>query len=72
MTREKEIKQASEEVLGTIEYQCGFADGARWADKTMLEKALNWIHDNLCYYDEDGFDADGNGILKDFKQAMEE
>ena len=45
---------------------------AEWKEQQMIEKALNWIHDNLCYYDEDGFDADGNGILGDFKKAMEE
>ena len=45
---------------------------AEWKEQQMIEKALNWIHDNLCYYDEDGFDADGNGILGDLKKAMEE
>lgn len=49
-----------------------FENGAKFKKQEIIEKALNWISSNLCYYDESGFDADGNGILKDFKKAMEE
>ena len=42
------------------------------AKKEFTEKALGWICENLCYYDENGFDSNGDGILKAFNQAMME
>ena len=56
MTREEEIsKQASR--YGEPEYLLqapnilgmqGFIQGAKWADKTMIEKACKCFCDNLC------------------------
>lgn len=65
-----ERKQLIEKANQTVTQS--FENGAKFKKQEIIEKALNWIHSNLCYYDESGFDADGNGILKDFKKAMEE
>lgn len=46
-------------------------DMADFKKQEIIDKALKWINDNMCYYDENGFDYSGSGILKDFKKAME-
>lgn len=66
LERKQLIEKANQAVTQSFE------NGAKFKKQEIIEKALNWIHSNLCYYDESGFDADGNGILKDFKKAMEE
>ena len=62
MTREEEIKQVSEEVLGTVEYQCGFADGARWADETIFGRLKEYIKYFYIATESD---------VEDFKNEME-
>ena len=50
-------------------------DGAKWADKTMIEKACEWL-ENIDFASEYFYDGEGffdNAILvEDFKKAMEE
>jgi hypothetical protein len=83
MTREEEIKAKSEEYLPDIlddeylyraEFVFGFQEGAKWADRTMIDKACDWIQMNAtkymnsiggCMY----FDVINS--TKDFKKAME-
>ena len=51
-----------------------FAKGAEWADKTMIEKACEWLNNNWREY----VYQDGDGIVhfghweSDFRKAMEE
>lgn len=49
MTRREEIEQAAMQVGGvhpdwdTLEcFRVGYKEGAKWADKTMIEKACEW------------------------------
>ena len=56
-----------------------FMDGVRWADKTMIDKACEWLKDNLY----NSLDRDGrptidspsctnvNEFIKEFRKAME-
>ena len=52
-----------------------FEKGAYWADKTMIEKACEWLKLNAedyvvtCY---DKGELDSEGLLMDFRKAMEE
>ena len=74
MTREEEIKWASKDYVNYLldkqEYhnekytehdiKQAFEEGAEWADKTMLEKACEWLED--CAVVD----------IEEFKKAMEE
>lgn len=33
----------------------GFVRGAKWADKTMLDRACEWLKENICLYSENTF-----------------
>lgn len=74
MTREEEIHKIANTISTNIgkdideDYICndeydftiGFECGAKWADKTMLEKACEWLED--CAVVD----------IEEFKKAMEE
>ena len=82
MTREEEIrKQAlkygepeyllqTPNILGTQ----GFIHGAKWADKTMIEKACSWLEQHKEDYNK--YDAwigeyvDFKSLIIDFRKAM--
>lgn len=52
MTRKEEIKEARHEwYLRTqdADFCAGFQKGAEWADRTMIEKACEWLTRELCY-----------------------
>lgn len=66
MTREEEIQKLIDEENGIVnygssDYQVGVCDGVRLADKTMIEKACNWLEVQL-----DGFKLGDNKIKVDF------
>ena len=84
MTREEEInKEAfkygepeyllqSPNILGTQ----GFIHGAKWADKTMIEKACEWLLKNTYKHVDDSrvymtftYTSD---MIEKFRKAMEE
>ena len=46
-----------------------FEDGAKWADKTMIEKACKWLKDNFVNGREIGCDA--GAMHKNFKYIEE-
>lgn len=81
MTREEEIEQqafvyyesCSDEDIAKSK---GFIDGAKWADKTMIERVCEWLKDNandyLDWYDWEECRLNTDNLLYDFKQAMEE
>ena len=84
MTREEEIRQEIDLRLAGSSgnysegYEEGFIEGAKWADKTMIEKARGWlqcIDFEIEYFttDSDGytfFNADK--FIEDFCKKMEE
>ena len=56
MTREEEIKKEAlfncNDIAGEVDYKStaayeGFIRGAEWADKTMIDKACEWLKDNI-------------------------
>ena len=83
MTRREEIvkatKECREDYVGLGRYLTSddiadaFEEGAEWADKTMIEKALDWLKDmTLDYIQGDVRDFDFCSFEKDFRRAMEE
>ena len=55
--------------------QKAFEEGAKWADKTMIEKVCKWLKDNLAnrIYDRDCYlDTFTELFIEDFRKAMEE
>lgn len=71
MTREEEIKQASENYYNEVKYLsdlsafpiAAFKAGAEWADRTMLDKVCEWLKS----YRQDTHDGTGYiaGIVND-------
>ena len=73
MTRREEIEQAAMQVGGVhpdwdvLEcFRVGYKEGARWADKTMIDKACEWLMLYGCEY------ATEEVMVEHFKKAMEE
>lgn len=56
MKREEEIITEAQKhglnCMSHINYQDGFIDGAKWADKSFLERAYKWIEENIDLYAE--------------------
>lgn len=79
MTREEEINKEwmNYSVQSNHQYdKKSFIEGAKWADKTMLEKACNWLN-NIDIHDFEDLECDGNyyfcygQFIEKFKKAME-
>lgn len=79
MTREKQIQKLIDEEAGidnygSSDYQIGVCDGVRLADKTMLDKACEWLEsldfDMQYWNNEEGFCK--GMFINDFRKAMEE
>lgn len=77
MKRKEEINQAAHQKYpyegGTLGMICErsipiFIQGAEWADRTMIDKAIKWMEENLsvCKGSEAPY------ILARFRKAMEE
>jgi predicted molibdopterin-dependent oxidoreductase YjgC len=73
MTREEEIRQAARKYFDeymdglkgeVLTVQQTFEEGAKWADKTMIEKACNWLL-------KGGYFVNNTETINDFKKAME-
>ena len=84
MTRREEIMQQAEltvfpwdDVREQVKFEDGFIEGAKWADKTMIDKACEILKNVTVTYnrrffgkcEENAFDAD---FIKEFRKAMEE
>ena len=80
MTRKEEIEKEAMQVAGVhpdwSNFECfrmGFREGAKFADKTMLDRACEWLEDtdfDMEYWNQE------NGFCKEefitaFRQAME-
>ena len=87
MTREEEIAVAFYDyrdalklsTFGDFEYidiQEAFEEGAKWANKTMIEKACKWLEQHQEDYDMyDAWRGDYvnfKSLIIDFRKAMEE
>ena len=80
MTRVEEIqelidKETGIDNYGSLDYQVGLFDGVRLADKTMIEKACEFIKGNLAnrIYDRNCYlDTFVGLFIEDFRKAMEE
>lgn len=82
MTRGEEIQKAAKEIAQDIEdweiaedIEDAFMEGALWADRTMIDKACDWLDCNvdnylfIDYLNTAGIKWDK--FINDFKQAME-
>ena len=69
MTRKEEIKQKalSKYPQGTNRYN-KFIEGAKWADKTMIDKATQWLFENVYDY----LNPEDQERVESFRKAMEE
>lgn len=79
MTREEEIRQAAINHIcdDTEQLLVLFEEGAKWADKTMLDKAVKWLVMNASDYAISTTDDEDNCVVsldmvEDFRKAMEE
>ena len=82
MTRREKIEQQAsltvfpwDDVREQSKFEEGFIQGAKWADRTMIEKARQWLI-NIDFDDYDFRDCDetfNNDLFVDaFCKAMEE
>ena len=82
MTRREETEQAAMQVGGVhpdwdaLEcFRVGYKEGAKWADKTLIKKAYEWIISNMPKYVKanklDIF-INNEDMANAFKRAMEE
>ena len=76
MTRQEEIvnrvvkEQSQSQLYQPLEWRAGFISGAKWADKTMLDRACEWLYTNAENYTIDGGLAI-ESLIYSFKKAME-
>lgn len=71
MKRKEEIEKAAMQVAGVhpawsnlVCFRMGFKEGAKFADKTMLDRACKWLKDG-------GYFVNSNETIEDFRKAME-
>lgn len=80
MTREEEIQMAAKEITQDIEdwevaedIEDAFMQGALWADRTMIDKACEWLDNELPKYVMEGREGRpyiSVALVDDFKKAM--
>lgn len=83
MTREEEIRKSAFEYIKSDAVKAGeeytsfgdFINGAKWADKTMLEKVCQWLDcnvDDYLFVDVEGLAGiRWDEFINDFKKAMQ-
>ena len=83
MTRQQEIEQAMKESVAETIYasgwgmtpqatdllECAFTKGAKWADRTMLDKVCEWLKENVRVFQKEDI---GDFILANLRKAMKE
>lgn len=79
MTREQEINLIADCAVPDDKYKefkDGIIWGAKWADKTIIDKACEWLDKNITNYQSDMMGyieySKINDIIQDFRKAMEE
>ena len=74
MTRQEEIvnrvvkEQSQSQLYQPLEWRAGFIAGAKWADKTMLDRACEWFEPRLTALIGR---EDAEELITAFRQAME-
>lgn len=66
---------AFSEIIDEMNRNKAFEEGAKWADKTMIDKACKWLTKHLYDYDYiEGYEVfrNVNSFVNDFRKAMEE
>ena len=85
MTRKEEIlkqvvkEQSKSQLFESIDWRAGFIEGAKWADKTMIDKTIKWIKENIDLVAMDTVSARSgyheivmmNDFEQKFREAME-
>ena len=78
MTREQEINLIADCAVPDNKYKefkDGIIWGAKWADKTMIDKACRWLDKNITNYKSDVMGyieySQISDIIQDFRKAME-
>ena len=79
MTREQEINLIADCAVPDDKYK-EFKDdiiwGAKWADKTMIDKACAWLDKNITNYESDMMGyieySQISDIIRDLRKAVEE
>ena len=83
MTRREEIEKAATDYINSdavspMNMQLAFGDfinGAEWADKTMIEKACEWVENHIFdfpWYDNEHGDFSSKDVANALRKAMEE
>lgn len=87
MTRDEEIIETAKFIYSpssgipqSLPMRVGFIEGAKWADKTMIEKACKWLKENIDLVAMDTVNARSgyheivmmNDFERKFREAMEE
>lgn len=75
----KEAKLKCHDIANEVDYKSsaaydGFVMGAKWADKTMIEKACEWITEHIFdfpWYDSES-ELSSKDIAEEIRKAMEE
>ena len=75
MTRREEIEQQAsltvfpwDDVREQSKFEEGFIEGAKWADKTMIEKATQWLFENVYDY----LNPEDQERVESFRKYLEE
>lgn len=75
MTRIEEIMQQAEltvfpwdDVREQVKFEDGFIEGAKWADKTMIDKATEWLFANVYDY----LNPEDQERVESFRKYLEE
>ena len=75
MTRREEIMQQAEitvfpwdDIREQVKFEDGFIEGAKWADKTMVEKATQWLFENVYDY----LNPEDQERVESFRKYLEE
>lgn len=77
MTREEEIEKEAYRVSNNGDEYSSFIQGAKWADKTMIEKARKWLYNNTYKISPDDSRVSMSfeytiDMIDNFCKAMEE
>lgn len=83
MIRKKQIEKAAfdyinSDVVSPMNMQLAFGDfinGVKWADRTMTEKACEWVENHIFdfpWYDNEHGDFSSKDVANALRKAMEE
>ena len=74
MTRQEEMRQEMNRQCSNYRERIGFRKGFEEADRTMIERASQWLQDNIeSYINPIGYGRmlDKGKLIDDFKKAMQ-